>query len=268
MQSVQQKTIPFSLKEEVTSQPRASVSETKLMCCLHCGADLRRLGLSPAQLRRAKFCNRSCFAEYRRLRTRCCCDCGKYLGKRSPSKRCGKCNGLTKRKGTKRPCRHCGKLVYRAPYEMTATSRRHGVFCNHKCFSGFYCGKNNPQYAGGPSVENYPSKFKTIKKRILARDKNCCFLCLEENGLVGTKKPRRSLEVHHIDWTKSNCDESNLVTLCKRCHEQHDWSELRAEEVTALACRLSLLVANQYGYQPTSITSKLKETTTTLQTVS
>lgn len=28
----------------------------------------------------------------------------------------------------------------------------------------------------------------------------------------------RRLEVHHIDYDKTNCAESNLITVCKKCN--------------------------------------------------
>lgn len=28
----------------------------------------------------------------------------------------------------------------------------------------------------------------------------------------------RDIEIHHIDYNKNNCNEDNLITLCKQCN--------------------------------------------------
>lgn len=56
---------------------------------------------------------------------------------------------------------------------------------------------------------NYPNTFNdNLKNKIKKRDSEACIMC----G-AGEK-----LEVHHIDYDKKNCEEENLITLCKKCH--------------------------------------------------
>jgi len=31
---------------------------------------------------------------------------------------------------------------------------------------------------------------------------------------------KHGLSVHHIDYNKQNCDDFNLITLCKSCHSK------------------------------------------------
>lgn len=63
------------------------------------------------------------------------------------------------------------------------------------------------------------SRWQKLRKQILLRDK-CCVLCWNESRYVNLYK----LQVHHI--VKRTDDESliyepsNLVTLCRECHER------------------------------------------------
>jgi hypothetical protein len=56
-----------------------------------------------------------------------------------------------------------------------------------------------------------------LKDQIRLRDHNQCQLCckLQQESLddIG-----RKLDVHHIDYDKSNCHSSNLIALCIDCH--------------------------------------------------
>lgn len=76
----------------------------------------------------------------------------------------------------------------------------------------------SPFWQGGTSFEPYPSDFnERLKKKILRRD---CYVC-QKCGITqeeSLKKIRRKLTIHHIDYDKKNCDESNLITLCLRCN--------------------------------------------------
>lgn len=63
------------------------------------------------------------------------------------------------------------------------------------------------------------STWKNLRKQILMRDKNCCVLCFKRGYIT-----YKSLQVHHI--VKRIEDKSliyeptNLVTLCRTCHEE------------------------------------------------
>jgi len=74
--------------------------------------------------------------------------------------------------------------------------------------SDFQLGENNPNWNGGSSYEKYPPEFNPIlKRKIRKRDGQKCAVC-----------GKRGRHVHHIDYDKYNCDESNLITLCGLCH--------------------------------------------------
>ena len=72
-------------------------------------------------------------------------------------------------------------------------------------------GEGSSLWKGGKSFEPYPISFNnSLKRTIRERDDNKCVICNQEGtGL---------LHVHHIDYDKNNCSESNLISLCMGCH--------------------------------------------------
>lgn len=79
-------------------------------------------------------------------------------------------------------------------------------------------GKNNPRYIDGRSFLPYTTEFnQDLKDKIRKRDNYTCQNCsmTEEEHLIifGT-----NLHIHHIDYIKENCNEINLMTLCRQCN--------------------------------------------------
>lgn len=73
-------------------------------------------------------------------------------------------------------------------------------------------GDNNPNWRGGISFIPYSTAWtRRLKKTIRERDDHTCRLC-------GLKQEKPALDVHHIDYDKENCSDSNLISLCKQCH--------------------------------------------------
>lgn len=91
--------------------------------------------------------------------------------------------------------------------------------------------ENHPNWKGGKSFEPYPSAFnRKLKKRIKERDGHSCQECHEQPKI---------LYVHHIDYDKNNCVESNLITLCCSCHaqtnyERNDWTAYFKDKMSTL----------------------------------
>lgn len=104
-------------------------------------------------------------------------------------------------KGIKKPktkCCDCGKEL----------NRRSSKFCS-KCVKK---GERHPLWQGGISFLPYPVDWTgTLKRSIRERDGYVCQLCRTPQGDF-------ALSVHHIDYDKNNCNPTNLVSLCKRCH--------------------------------------------------
>lgn len=79
-------------------------------------------------------------------------------------------------------------------------------------------GDKNPMWAGGLSQQSYPLTFSNyLKRRIRIRDNRICQHCgvLEDIYILQTS---RILDIHHIDYNKDNCSESNLIALCHGCN--------------------------------------------------
>lgn len=65
-------------------------------------------------------------------------------------------------------------------------------------------------------VNDYPSNFKSeIRPRIMERDNYSCCKC----G-ANLDSHRKYLHVHHIDADKANNNDSNLQSLCIKCHSE------------------------------------------------
>lgn len=52
-----------------------------------------------------------------------------------------------------------------------------------------------------------------LKYRIFKRDNFTCQNC-DQYGTIG----KNCLTAHHIDYNKKNCEDNNLITLCKKCN--------------------------------------------------
>ena len=73
-------------------------------------------------------------------------------------------------------------------------------------------GSNHPNWKGGISNEPYCINFnKDLKIKIKLLYSNKCFLC-NASG--------KSLDIHHIDYNKKNCDPNNLITVCRSCNSR------------------------------------------------
>lgn len=69
------------------------------------------------------------------------------------------------------------------------------------------------EIAGGSGSQSlYPKEWTyTLRQSIKRRDNFTCYVCQDEENIV-------AYHVHHIDYDKQNCCESNLITLCFSCH--------------------------------------------------
>jgi hypothetical protein len=82
--------------------------------------------------------------------------------------------------------------------------------------------------------KRYPKNWKGIRAEIINRAGNRCEClghcglhngrrCIEENGnRAQFARGRVVLTVAHLDHTPENCDPSNLLAMCQRCHLRYD----------------------------------------------
>lgn len=61
---------------------------------------------------------------------------------------------------------------------------------------------------------DYPVDWSVIAWNVKEEAGWCCEHC----GHAHDKASGHVLTVHHLDMDKGNCDYSNLVALCQRCH--------------------------------------------------
>ncbi len=94
-------------------------------------------------------------------------------------------------------------------------------------------GDKAPGWRGGISFEPYDYCFnERFKKLIRIRDNHCCQICNEEGTLA----------VHHIDYNKTNTNETNCIALCESCHGKTNYNREYWEQL------LSNFLINKYGY--------------------
>ena len=90
-----------------------------------------------------------------------------------------------------------------------------------KTLKGRYSGKKNPRYINGQGNAPYPLSFSdNLKLKIRIRDSFICQCCdlKEQNHFRDNKQI--NLTIHHINYDKQNCQETNLITLCNNCNSK------------------------------------------------
>jgi hypothetical protein len=79
-------------------------------------------------------------------------------------------------------------------------------------------GEDNPNWQGGIWNNLYSIEFNdNLKEQIRDRDHHECQYCFKiEDQQI--KEINKKLSIHHIDYSKNNCKEENLITLCNKCN--------------------------------------------------
>lgn len=237
-------------------QEARSKKALALRVTITCGCCAKEFEVSYGERDRI-YCSRSCQAKsvkksYSLKKTSICVECNKefqhygshflcskvctshYLSKT----RIGENNPAWKEK-TKTSCLGCNKEFF---YGRDGLEKgRERKFCSMSCFR-----RNQDKNDSLPKIPcKYPREFRKIVKKIREKYNHCCFLCgktKEENT--------ENLSVHHIDYNKHNCDENNLVPLCRRCHsftnskDKHFWRTL-----FSICLSSSKIVKKNWGFE-------------------
>lgn len=67
-------------------------------------------------------------------------------------------------------------------------------------------------WRGGISFEQYTTTWtRALRLLIRTRDNYMCQIC-------GLPQGEKAFPVHHVNYVKENCDDANLITLCRKCH--------------------------------------------------
>jgi len=76
--------------------------------------------------------------------------------------------------------------------------------------------ETHSRWLGGISFEPYdPMWDETLRERIRTRDHHTCIM-----PGCHVRENERKHDVHHIDYNKKNNIETNLLTLCYKCHSR------------------------------------------------
>lgn len=158
-----------------------------------------------------------------------CGECGgkyRYLDGARGKKFCSqKCMGKNKTKirTVKKECPVCGIAI-----TVIKARAIHENVCSKRCADRIHAlrmiGMGNPNWLGG--IGNLPWGWEfgnKLKNKIRDRDQYKCKLCgktkEDSSKIKGT-----GLNIHHIDYNKSNNNENNLITLCNNCHGQTNYN--------------------------------------------
>tara|TARA_Y100000310_G_scaffold260707_2_gene269787 strand:- start:4960 stop:5724 length:765 start_codon:yes stop_codon:yes gene_type:complete len=221
---------------------------TKAKVCKTCGEKLYRKNYpktSYEQWRKRKYCSSGCMGKAQSTGNKItksktgkhkeCKVCGKNFWttpareKDGRGKCCSKkCytkiqKGKIRKPELRKFCTNCGKVFVADGWGIR---RGYGKFCSRKCVAqywlktGAFLGENSNNWLGGKSFEPYPSEFnRKLKNRVRKRDNYVC----QECGYT-QEQLRYNLPVHHIDYDKKNNSLNNLISLCRSCHAQTNFS--------------------------------------------
>ena len=115
-------------------------------------------------------------------------------------------------------CAACGKLLERTPYNATRTKSKLN-FCSKQC-------KDQSQRIGGLAGV-VPAHYGTAQhayRRLFDENELVCRRC-------DYKEFAPSVDIHHIDEDRDNNERSNLIPLCKCCHQALHWNLWDLEEL-------------------------------------
>lgn len=118
------------------------------------------------------------------------------------------CVDDAKRNGKYYPCGYCGELVYRTKSELER-SKSGKVFCNRSCSTSYH----NMSIKSGEGHPNYKNGQGSYRNKAFKFYDNVCATC-------NWHEDPRILEVHHIDFNRTNNDIENLIILCPICHRK------------------------------------------------
>jgi len=87
-------------------------------------------------------------------------------------------------------------------------------------------GARSNLWQGGKSFEPYGLEFNNqLREQIRKRDNYRCQQCFRHQDELYSKSGRKyKLIVHHIDYNKKNNSPKNLISLCRNCHCQTNFS--------------------------------------------
>jgi HNH endonuclease. len=167
----------------------------RILACMVCRSEFQ---VRPCRAAKAKCCSLKCWNDFQ--------------------KASNSTKGIRKKEWVEKVCRWCSQT-----FELPPARARVVHFCSRKCQftwrSERHSGERNPNWNGGTRSEEYPASFYDIRRKILHRDGFTCAvpMCRSTSSKVC---------VHHIDYDKKNCVETNLISACPSCNSRANFSRL------------------------------------------
>lgn len=175
------------------------------------------------------FCSKECFQAYESKKgaeKHKCIRCGAPVKK--GQKYCQAClqdarrwKSGTGKQPIKKLCEFCGK-------PFLAAHRGHGIyarFCCMDCKNAFHSASMKAE--ANVRFKNWADRrrnkgsvqkaYRALRHSVLERDGFSCVLCGETENLT----------VHHVNLNPESNEMRNLVTLCRKCHEEAHRQEVR-----------------------------------------
>lgn len=189
--------------------------------CQNCGKLVHRTPFH-SRTQDHVFCSRKCYGQWKRRRIQVACqNCGRvFEGKQSDAADTRYCclacyNQARAQKFTMLICQHCGKPFQR-PAAFVNPNMYLGKYCSAECMG---LSRRLPD-----SIRSdYDHQFtESLKEQIRNRDGRKCQVCGRAESQLS-----RSLDVHHIDYDKTNCHPDNLISLCGPCHSRTNYNRPR-----------------------------------------
>lgn len=106
-------------------------------------------------------------------------------------------------------CIACNKIIYISPF---IKNHHKNHFCSPSCHNIYQLREKHPNWTGGDKIYGI-TWSREFKKSIRERDNHTCQLCEKHQTQL-----KRTLDVHHIDYIKTNCFTFNCISLCHDCH--------------------------------------------------
>ena len=154
---------------------------------------------------------------------------GKFSGKNNPSFKYDipKDFLLEEYENKRKDADKVGKIFGCSKYIILRNLRKYGIAVrtNGEAHKGLFSGPKNPNWIDGRSFLPYPAAFnRALKARIRERDNYTCQVCgmTEEEHIIlfGT-----NLTIHHADYDKNNCEDSNLFSTCFTCNARVNFNK-------------------------------------------
>jgi 5-methylcytosine-specific restriction endonuclease McrA len=126
-------------------------------------------------------------------------------------------------------CKDCGNKISKTTYyrgkRCLSCAAKRKVKLGITCKKGDNVLENNKNWQGGISKLPYaPNWNDQLKETIRTRDNYTCQNCgmTEEEHII---LYLRNLLIHHIDYNKKNCVETNLITTCNQCNSRANFNK-------------------------------------------